>query len=148
MTNDESPMTDDDIALMLTLRLPTMVASIRAIQPALSGLPGWEQLSDVRQHDVVLATTELVTNAVVHGNQSDPSRSVLVTAEINTEEIVIVVADQGTGFDLETLVDPTQADARENPGGRGLFVVRKLADRVTVDRSDELCRVTIIFRRA
>lgn len=141
-------MTNDDIALMLTLRLPTMVASIRAIQPALSGLPGWEHMSAGKQHDVVLATTELVTNAIVHGNRSDQSRSVLVTAEINTEEIVIVVADQGTGFVLESLPDPTQGAFREMPGGRGLHVVQQLADRVTIDSSDESCRVTIRFSRA
>lgn len=133
---------------MLTLRLPSLVASIRALGPALSGLPGWELMSAGKQHDVLLATTELVTNAIVHGNQSDSSRSVLVTAEINTEEIVIVVADQGPGFDPDTLADPTQVAAREKPSGRGLFVVRQLADRVTVDRSDQSCRVTIIFCRA
>lgn len=133
---------------MLTLRLPTMVASIRALGPALSGLPGWELMSAGKKHDVLLATTELVTNAIVHGNKLNPDCSVLVTAEINNGEIVIVVADQGSGFDLAAIADPTEQSHRERSSGRGLFVVRNLADQVIVDRSAESCRVTITFSRA
>lgn len=139
-------MTDDDIAFMLTLRLPTVIASIRAIQPALSGLPGWMNMSEVKQHDVVLVATELVTNAIIHGNKGQAERSVMLNVDIGNEEIVIVVVDEGSGFDLAAIADPTTEDNRELLSGRGLWVVRSLVETITVDYADDQCRVTITMR--
>lgn len=139
-------MTDDDIAPMLTLRLPTVIASIRAIQPALSGLPGWELMSAGQQHNVVLVATELVTNAIIHGNKGQADRSVMLNVDIGNEEIVIVVVDEGSGFDLAAIADPTTEDNRELLSGRGLWVVRSLVETITVDCADDQCRVTITMR--
>ncbi|MFM8770814.1 MAG: ATP-binding protein [Candidatus Kapaibacterium sp.] len=131
---------------MLTLRLPTVVHSIRAIQPALSGLPGWMNMSAGKQHDVVLVATELVTNAIIHGNKGQAERTVMLNVDIGNEEIVIVVVDEGSGFDPAAIADPTTESNRELPSGRGLWVVRNLVETLTVDCADNQCRVTITMR--
>ena len=130
---------------MLTLRLPAMIASIRAVGPALSGLPGWDLMSAGKQHDVLLATTELVVNAIVHGSKGGESSWITIKADINPQEIVIVVINQGSGFDYSKVADPSIGVNRERPGGRGLFVVGSLADLLTVECQDGECRVTIHF---
>ncbi|MBU3679294.1 MAG: ATP-binding protein [Candidatus Kapabacteria bacterium] len=131
---------------MIELRLPSVLQSIRAIEPAVSGLPGWGELSEQIRHNVVLSTTELVTNAIIHGNRSQQDRLVVVEVEIKTSEIVIVVADEGAGFDLAAIADPTDAEHRERLSGRGLYIVRNLVHSLTVDRAADSCRVTIIIR--
>lgn len=132
---------------MLTLRLPNVVDSIRAIGPAVSGLAEWAQLTPQRQHDVVLATIEIVMNAIVHGNRREPQRSVLMSIEFTSDEIVIVVTDEGQGFDVASVPDPTRADLREREGGRGLHTVRSLADALTFEHTQSGHSVTIRFHR-
>ena len=131
---------------MLTLRLPSILQSIRAIQPAFSGLPGWMNISAVKQHDAVLVATELVTNAIIHGNMGQAERTVMLNVDIVNEEIVIVVADEGSGFDLTAIADPTTEANRQLPSGRGLWVVRSLVETIIVDCADDQCRVTITMR--
>ncbi len=132
---------------MLTLRLPTLIASVRAIGPAFSGLPDWSLLPSTMQHNVVLATTELVTNAIFHGNRQEAQRLVHVSVELGTDEIVIVVTDEGQGFDVSSIADPTSDALRELEGGRGLHTVRTLADALTFEHTESGHSVTIRFHR-
>jgi serine/threonine-protein kinase RsbW len=131
---------------MLTLRLPSILQSIRAIQPALSGLPGWMNIPAVKQHDAVLVASELVTNAIIHGNMGQADRTVMLNVDIVNEEIVIVVTDEGSGFDLAAIANPTAEANRELSSGRGLWVVRSLVETIIVDCADDQCRVTITIR--
>jgi serine/threonine-protein kinase RsbW len=81
--------------------------------------------------NVPVALTEALANAILRGNAQDRGKVVRVRALINDVELVIEVADEGTGFDLEACtLDPTLADRLEEEDGRGLFLMRRLADRV------------------
>lgn len=132
---------------MLRLQLPTILQSIRAIEPSISGLPQWAQLDATKRHDILICIIELVTNAIVHGNRREPDRMVDVSIEFTLSEIVIVVADQGGGFDVASLPDPTSEGRRELDGGRGIHTVRTLADNVTFTRTESGHFVTIRFHR-
>ncbi|MBU3699925.1 MAG: ATP-binding protein [Candidatus Kapabacteria bacterium] len=132
---------------MLHLRLPSVLQSIRALEPSVSGLPEWGGLSESKRHDVLLCMMEIVTNAITHGNGLDTGRMVDVSIDITLSEIVIVVADQGGGFDAASLPDPTSEGRRDLDGGRGIHTVRTLADDVTFSRSESGHFVTIRFHR-
>ncbi len=77
---------------------------------------------------VVLA--EAITNAIVFGAAEDPSRAVLVAATLTESAIHLQVSDEGPGFDPERIPDPVEPEALERPAGRGLFLIRNLADSV------------------
>ena len=52
-------------------------------------------------------------------------------ARIDTRGLIVEVADEGNGFDLDaSLIDPTTPDNIGREDGRGLFLMRKLMDRV------------------
>jgi serine/threonine-protein kinase RsbW len=54
-----------------------------------------------------------------------------VTARVDASSLVIEVRDEGAGFDLdECTLDPTTPDHVDREDGRGLFLMRKLMDRV------------------
>jgi len=78
---------------------------------------------------ILTAVSEAVQNAILHGNESDPEKFVEVRFEHHPEGLCFTIRDDGSGFDPETLPDPT--DIR-NDGlkGRGLFLMRALADEV------------------
>jgi serine/threonine-protein kinase RsbW len=79
--------------------------------------------------NVMVAITEAVNNGIHHGNGSDPDRKVFIRCEsVNPYRIVVRVQDEGKGFDPDRLPDPTAPENLENPGGRGVFLMRHLSD--------------------
>ena len=86
------------------------------------------------------ALAEALTNAIAYGNHYDPQRLVRVRIEITPEAVRIHVADEGAGFDPSVVPDPTLPENIERENGRGLFVLRHLVDRVTInDKGNAVC---------
>lgn len=81
--------------------------------------------------NVPVALTEAISNAILRGNGNARDKRVRVRAVVSDEALVLEVADEGGGFDLEACtVDPTSAENIEREDGRGLFLMRSLMDRV------------------
>jgi serine/threonine-protein kinase RsbW len=81
--------------------------------------------------NLAVALTEALSNAILRGNQDDPSKHVHVTARVDRVRLVIDVVDEGEGFDLDTCTqDPTTPENVDREDGRGLFLMRQLMDRV------------------
>jgi serine/threonine-protein kinase RsbW len=80
--------------------------------------------------NVPVALAEALSNAILRGNGDDPAKHVQGRAEVDAERLVVEVADEGPGFDFDAkLVDPAAGDL-DREDGRGLFLMRKLMDRV------------------
>lgn len=77
-----------------------------------------------------VGVTEALANAVLYGNRRDPTKSVRVEVSLDATRVVLRVVDQGRGFDPSKVPDPTLPDNLRRPGGRGLFLIRKLMDEV------------------
>ena len=81
--------------------------------------------------NVPVALTEALSNAILRGNRDDPGKHVHVRAEVDARRLVLEVADEGAGFDLDaSLVDPTTPENIGREDGRGLFLMQQLMDRV------------------
>lgn len=89
---------------------------------------------DSSEVDMEIALREALTNAVVHGNQSDPRKCVDVVCRGTPDgEVWITVRDQGTGFDTEAVPDPTAPQNRLATHGRGVHLMHVLMDEVWFD---------------
>jgi serine/threonine-protein kinase RsbW len=73
---------------------------------------------------------EAVNNSIVHGNKFDINKTVDVSVQISPSEIHIYVKDQGVGFNYEDVPDPTKPENLENVSGRGVFLMKNLADNI------------------
>jgi serine/threonine-protein kinase RsbW len=80
--------------------------------------------------NILVTTTEAVNNAILHGNQKDETKQVEVSYSLDEElkRISFKVSDQGNGFDYNNLPDPTSPDNILMIGGRGVFLMKQLAD--------------------
>lgn len=79
---------------------------------------------------VEIALREALANAIIHGNHENPRKHVHVRCRCELDEISIAVKDEGRGFDLNKIADPT---APENTGavhGRGIYLMKALMDDV------------------
>ncbi|MGH7447058.1 MAG: ATP-binding protein, partial [Longimicrobiales bacterium] len=65
-----------------------------------------------------------------YGNSRDPRKRVRVEAHLTPRQIKVQVTDEGRGFDPDAVRDPTLPANRVRPGGRGIFLIRQLMDRV------------------
>ena len=81
--------------------------------------------------NVPVALTEALSNAILRGNGDDPAKHVHVRAEVDKQRLIVEVGDEGDGFDLVgSEIDPTTPENLDREDGRGLFLMRKLMDRV------------------
>lgn len=84
--------------------------------------------------NVMVAVTEAVNNSILHGNKEDPEKKVYIYVEMeNQYRLKIAVSDEGDGFDPDRLDDPTAPENIENIGGRGVFLMRHLADELNFE---------------
>ncbi|MEZ4686577.1 MAG: ATP-binding protein [Bacteroidia bacterium] len=94
--------------------------------------------------NIMVALTEAVNNAVIHGNKSDPGKKVYVEFECPSDfRLLVRVHDEGTGFDPGELPDPTAPENLERIGGRGVFLMRNLSDSIAF--SDNGQEVEMLF---
>ena len=98
------------------------------------GLP-----DDVSQQ-LLLVVGEAVANAAQHGNGYDASREVLVECGVEGPEVWLCVEDEGHGLSEEHLDQATLPEDVMQTRGRGLFIIKTLADRVWMEeRGRRLC---------
>ena len=81
--------------------------------------------------NLAVALSEALSNAILRGNNDDPTKHVHVTARVDSVRLVVEVTDEGGGFDLDQCtLDPTTPDNVDREDGRGLFLMRQLMSRV------------------
>lgn len=73
---------------------------------------------------VRLALEEAIVNAIKHGNRMDPHKSVRIQWEVDEDFVKVRIEDQGEGFDLSAVPDPTDDENLDKPGGRGIMLMR------------------------
>ncbi len=99
---------------------PHCIAAARRATEELDGLVGPQTRADVS-----LLVSELVTNAVLHGSQR-PTDSISLSLEACDTGVRVMVSDSGQGFAADS---PATTKRRDRPGGLGLVLVDKMAER-------------------
>ena len=92
--------------------------------------------------NVLIAMTEGVNNAIVHGNKLDETKAVSVSCAIDEKTLVFRITDEGPGFDYDNLPDPTAPENIEKPHGRGVFLMRHLADECSFEDEGRIVELT------
>ena len=71
-----------------------------------------------------------MNNAMVHGNQLDNQKKIVVSYRKQPHKIHLYISDEGRGFDPFQLPDPTSDERIMNEGGRGVFLMKQLTDEI------------------
>lgn len=132
----------------------TLIDSL-TIRSELENLPLVETMIDkvcqsVGAHEdlygnVLIAVTEAVNNAIIHGNQMNGELTVALGVYDETSSFCFSVADSGKGFDHRNLPDPTAPENLEKENGRGIYLMRHLADEVEFNEAGN--EVTVLFNK-
>ena len=87
-------------------------------------------IDDEMMHRLLVCCTEAVNNAIVHGNERDPNKKVVIRCVIDKKTLTMYVQDEGNGFDSESIQDPRDEMNLLKESGRGVFLMRSLMDKV------------------
>ena len=81
-------------------------------------------------HQIGMAVRECTVNAVVHGNRYSKNKKVHLEIERSTASLIVTIGDEGSGFDLNSIPDPTSPENLLRQSGRGLLLIRAFMDEV------------------
>lgn len=114
--------------LLLDLSIPSRLEALCDVRERLDAVLGPLGLDETARDRIGLAAHEAMANAMIHGNRRDPGLPVGLRVLLDGGDLVIRVADRGAGFDPAAVADPLRPENRLRPGGRGLLLMRAMAD--------------------
>ena len=131
----------------LEFTLASDINNLKKIEQFVKQIARELHLKADEKDNLAIVLTEAAGNAIVHGNQSDPEKIVFIEAEIQPDLIVVTVTDEGTGFDPEALDDPLDPANLMKESGRGIFIMRTLAESIDYTFTDSGTILKITMQR-
>lgn len=128
------------------LRLPSSPNSVSQLESFVQSIIREHKICEGKFSDILVSLTEAVNNAIIHGNQYDENKKVMVKCKTSTRGIQFSIVDEGKGFNPENIPDPTSDEKIETCGGRGVFIINALADKVAVKNKRNCNTVEIYFK--
>ena len=113
---------------LYTLQLPSKPESITLLENLIEQIADKHHVSEDTFANMMTCLNEVAINAIVHGNKLDENKKVIVNAEVDGKRVIWTITDEGPGFDYDHLPDPTAEENLESLTGRGVFIVKQLAD--------------------
>ncbi|MBX7183381.1 MAG: ATP-binding protein [Bacteroidia bacterium] len=114
------------------LNFPSKSENISLVEKLIDEVCAKYSVNEDHYGNILVAVTEAVNNALYHGNKLNPDKLVdisFVPKDPNT--LVFTITDQGEGFDIAALPDPTNPENLEKISGRGVFLMKSLSDDIT-----------------
>ena len=118
----------------IDLELPSDLTLMNSVLEYLLGRVDKLGLVEVEQSNLFVALDEAFVNAVRHGNRNDPQKLLRVTAELSAREAIFTIEDEGDGFDVRAIPDPTDPANLFKSSGRGVLLIYNIMDEVEYSR--------------
>jgi serine/threonine-protein kinase RsbW len=112
------------------LTLPSRLDSIAEAAARAAEVAGRYGFDAEALFGIDMAVREAVTNAVLHGNRQDESKTVEVGFTYSGSSLLITVRDEGEGFNPADVPDPTDEQNLLKTSGRGILFMRSFMDAV------------------
>lgn len=129
------PALTEALAFTERIEFPAKAENIALAEKLIDEACSRYQVHESLYGNILIALTEAVNNAIHHGNGLNPAKNVSLGYEAKENQLIFVVSDEGPGFDYQNLPDPTDPQNLEKPHGRGVFLMRALADEVEFSNS-------------
>lgn len=120
-----------------TLKIDSNVQSLRLVERLIEDVCEVYNVSEDSFGNMMIAVTEAVNNAIYHGNKNDPQKVVKIGFESEDNKLIFSVCDEGDGFDHLGLPDPTDPTNLDKPSGRGVFLMKHLADFIQFEQNGQ-----------
>ena len=115
---------------MIEFELPSDLTLMNGVLEYLLGRVSKLGIVTPERSNLFIALDEAFVNAVRHGNKNDPTKLLKVTAELSAREACFTVEDEGEGFDVGAIPDPSDPENLFKTSGRGVLLIHNIMDEV------------------
>ena len=126
----------------IQIQIPSIQENIRIVESFIDNAKDKYELDDDIYGNIMIAVTESVNNAIIHGNKKEKNKSVNLRLNFEESTIKFLISDEGIGFDYKNLPDPTSPENLDKPGGRGIFLMKNLCDEVSFSENGNTVELT------
>lgn len=120
----------DGFTLLDEIKIPSNFDSVHHVELLVDKVCANLGVEEDHFGNVLIAVTEAVNNAIIHGNVQATDLNVEIEVGSKEDNFYFNVKDQGRGFDFNNLPDPTAPENIEKENGRGIYLMKHLADNV------------------
>lgn len=114
----------------IKISIPSLIENIKIIESFIDNAREKFEINDDIYGNIMISVTECISNAIIHGNESNKNKLVHLELLIEDELLKFIIEDEGNGFNFNEQQDPTSPENIEKTGGRGIFLIRHLTDDV------------------
>ncbi len=132
----------EGFTIIKSLKLPSNNDAIGLVENLIDEICAELDVNEDAYGNVLIAVTEGINNAIQHGNKYNDDLFIALAVGNNLTEFCFSITDQGDGFDYDALPDPTAPENIMKENGRGVYLMRNLADEVVYE---ELGRTVCIY---
>ncbi len=130
-----------------TLILKSTPKEIASVEPFLKRINRSIRFCQTQFHNLLVATTEAVNNAIAHGNKKDSNRLVIITVTVYKSYIKIKVHDEGKGVNPKDIPNPLDNKNLLSESGRGIFLMQQFMDSVIFEKCPDGSNVIMTMRK-
>lgn len=112
------------------LKIPSDPSQITRVEEYLKRVTDYYPRCEDKYPDMLISLTEAVNNAIIHGNKGCDQKYVEIEVVAKERGLAFLVSDEGAGFDPTAIPDPTSAEKVGCCGGRGVFIMQHLSDKI------------------
>tara|TARA_B100001057_G_scaffold497947_1_gene603511 strand:- start:1279 stop:1668 length:390 start_codon:yes stop_codon:yes gene_type:complete len=113
----------------MIVKIPSIRENVSIVESFIENAGDKVKIKENIYGNVLVSVTEAVNNAIVHGNKEDKNKKVKIKLLKNKKSVRFVIEDEGVGFDFDSLPDPTSPENINKVKGRGIFLIKNLADK-------------------
>ncbi len=118
-----------------TLKINANTQNLRLIERLIDDVCEVYNVNEDCYGKMLIAVTEAVNNAIIHGSKDNPEKFVKIGFESDDNKLVFSVTDEGQGFDPASLPDPTDPSNVDKVSGRGVFLMSNLTDFIKFEQN-------------
>lgn len=130
------------IKMKKKIKIKSRLSNLAIVENAIDDIARDADISKENYGKILVSVMEAVNNAIIHGNKSDSRKSVDIELLLDKESLVVKVEDEGKGFNHHVVPDPTKPENLQKTSGRGVYLMKKLADEIEFNSSGNCVKMT------
>lgn len=94
-------------------------------------------LDEDKFNNLSLSFSEAASNSIKHGNKNDANKKIQITVKVSDSQMRIIIKDEGKGFDIKDVPDPTKEENILKDNGRGIHIMRSFLENLSYNFTPE-----------
>jgi serine/threonine-protein kinase RsbW len=102
-----------------------------------------QKMNKDKVNGLALSFSEAASNSIIHGNKLDVNKKIKISVAVDQNRMKIIIKDQGNGFELNSVPDPTSPENILKDSGRGIHIMKSFLDNLTYNFTPTGTEVTL-----